>query len=259
MRKSLELVKGKPNRNPEKSTTSSPSEKKPASSASLPKLKRAPSKFALVRSAAALRRLGVKQSDLAKVPPISDLLARAYGRPGGLGGEIIPGNPRKAVDDLRFSPDPIAQKFIETWDAIPKRDRESLSIEAVCLKAQVSPQEFLGHVFLMRQSLSKAESSLVAVNSFPDVVRNMVTYASLPGGDVDRKMLAQHHAIGFLPTPKGTSVSVNLFGGEAKFSSENDDEGDDPEFAGFNDAFSGGNKELDEWSNDRNLLLGDGK
>jgi len=188
------------------------------------------------------------------------MLARAYGRPGKEWGSIIPGSPLKAVEDLRFSPDPIAQKFIETWDSIPAGDRRCLSIEAVCLKASVSPQEFLGHVFLMRQSLCKAESSLTAVNAFPDVVRNMVTFAATPGGDQDRKMLAQHPAIGFLPTPKGQSISVNLFGGEAKFSS--DDEGDDdsdPEFDGFNDAFSGGNKELESWSENRNRLLGDGK
>jgi hypothetical protein len=98
----------------------------------------------------------------------------------------------------------------------------------------------------------------VALNAFPDVVRNMVTYANLPGGEQDRKMLAQHPAIGFLPTPKGQSISVNLFGGEAKFHA--DEEGDDdPEFVGFNDAFSGGNKELEAWSDRRNKLLSDGK
>ena len=258
MHNSLELVKGRKSRKAPKSTTSSPSTENPISPPSSPNLKKAPSKLALARSAAALRRLGISKSDLAKVPPVSELLARAYGRPGKEWGQIIPGDPRKAVEDLRFSPDPTAQRFIETWDAIPKGDRPSLSIEAVCLKADVSPQEFLGLVFLMRQSLSKAESSLVAVNAFPDVVRNMVTFAATPGGDADRKMLAQHPAIGFLPTPKGQSISVNLFGGEAKF--HDDDEGDDdPEFAGFNDAFSGGNKELEQWSNDRNLLLGDGK
>jgi hypothetical protein len=206
----------------------------------------------LVRAAAALRRLGLTKADVAKCPPISDMLARAYARDGK------PGNPRDAVNDLRFSPDPVAVKFLETYDAIPARDRQSLSIEAICLKAEVSPQEFLGHVFLMRQSLCKAESSLVAVNSFPDTVRSMVASASLlgPAGTADRKMLAQHSAIGFLPSPKGATVSVNLFGGEASFKGDDEDESDDdPEFAGFDDAFSGGNKELDVWNQNRRLLL----
>jgi hypothetical protein len=165
---------------------------------------------------------------------------------------------RQSIEDLRFSPDPIAIKFLETYDALPAGDRPYLSLEAVCLKAGVSPQEFLGHVFLMRQSLGKAESSLVAVNAFPDVVRSMVDYAKMPNGDADRKMLAQHPAVGFLPNPKGTTLSVNLFGGEAKFS-EDDDGDSDPEFDGFNDAFSGGNKELEEWSKNKEMLLGDGK
>jgi hypothetical protein len=185
------------------------------------------------------------------------MLARAYGRPGKIPGQIIPGSPLKAIEDLRFSVDPVAVKFLETYDSIPNGDRPSLSIEAVCLKASVSPQEFLGHVFLMRQSLCKAESSLVAVNAFPDVVRNMVEFAAMPGGDQDRKMLAQHPAIGFLPTPKGVTMSVNLFGGETKFSSDEDGGDDDDEI--FNQTFSGKVKDLEVWAEDRHALLTDGK
>ncbi len=203
--------------------------------------------------------MGIKQADLSKVPAISEMLGRAYGRAGKEFGQIVPGNPRQAIDDLRFSEDPVAVKFLETYDSIPAGDRRLVSIEAICLKANVSPQEFLGHVFLMRQSLCKAESSMTAVNAFPGVVRDMVASASLLGlpGAADRKMLVQHTAIGFLPAPKGQSISVNLFGGEASFSG--DDEKDDPEWAGFNDAFGGGNKELEQWNNDRRLLLEDGK
>ena len=71
----------------------------------------------LARSAAALRRLGLKKDDIAKCPPISDMLARAYAK-----GEK-PGNPKDAVADLRFSEDPVAVKFLETYDAISDRDR----------------------------------------------------------------------------------------------------------------------------------------
>ena len=239
-----------------KPTTNSPPTSPAPSSKSSRTLKRVPRKGELVRSAAALRRLGLRKDEVAKCPPISEMLARAYSK-----GER-PGNPKDAVADLRFSLDPVAVKFIETWDSIPERDRQSLSLEAICLKAEVSPQEFLGHVFLMRQSLCKAESSLVAVNSFPDTVRHMVASASLPGpaGTADRKMLAQHSAIGFLPSPKGATVSVNLFGGEATFKSDDEGESDDdPEFAGFDDAFGGGNKELETWNQTRRLLLEGGK
>jgi hypothetical protein len=55
-------------------------------------------------------------------------------------------------------------------------------------------------------------------------------------------------------------VSVNLFGGEATFKGDDEDESeDDPEFAGFDAAFSGGNKELDVWNANRRLLLEGGK
>jgi hypothetical protein len=166
----------------------------------------------------------------------------------------IYGSARKSIDDLRFSPNPTALRFLQVYDSLPKNDRERVPLEAICIKAEVSPQEYLGMVFLMRQSLGKAESSLLAVSAFPNVVQDMVKFAAEPAGYADRKMLAQHPAIGFLPNPKGASLSVNLFGGEASF----EEKDADPEFDGFTEAFSGKN-ELEEWSKNKEILLGDGK
>ena len=205
----------------------------------------------------ALRRLGVTKKELDRAPQISDMLARAYGRQTSE-GDILPGNPKCAIDDSRLSSDPVAGKFLEVYDRIPKSDVDRISIEAICIKAQVSPQEFLGHVFLMRQSLAKAESSLVAINAFPSVVQKMVESASIlgPNGVQDRRTLAQHPAIGFLPSPKGMIMNVNLFDSNAK-PSEEEEEGDDD--AIFNATFSGKTADLEEWADNRRTLLDDRK
>jgi hypothetical protein len=197
------------------------------------------------RTASALRRIGVKADLLEKQPQISDMLARIYKKP------------HSAVNDLRFSPDPVAVRFLAVYDEIPEKDRQSLPIEAICLKAGVDTKEFLGLVFLMRQSLGKAEGSLIAVHSFPKIVKNMVKYAGQPGGVADRKMLAQHPAIGFLPSPKGATLSVKLFGSDVQFSSEDEEQEDDD--AVFNATFSGKQADLEEWAEDRRALLSDGK
>ena len=258
MRKSSESEKNSsPNPRARKSTKSSPQTAPESSNNSLG---RCPKADELPRASAALVRLKISEKELASVPRISDWLKSAYAKIGS-NGRKYPGSAHRAVDDLRFSPDPVAQRFIETYDKIPSEDLRSLPLEAICLKAGVSATEFIGMVFLARQSLGKAESSFVAVNAFPDVVRDMVRSSRLASGHQDRKMLAQHTAIGFLPAPKGASIAVNLFGGEAKFSGgeEDQDDGDDDEIAGFNDAFSGGIKEVEEWSDARRKLLESGK
>ena len=203
-----------------------------------------------------MRRMGIAKRDLERSPQISEMIGRMYGTPNH------PHNPRKSIDDLRFSADPIAIRFLEVYDSLPALDRKLVPLEAICMKAEISPQSFLGCVFLVRQSLSKAESAMVAVNSFPNVVRKMVEYAEMPGGETDRRMLAQCPAVGFLPTPKGASIKVNLFGSGDAFREDDDDDegGDEPDdYRGFDDAFSGGNKELEKWNEDRRKLLTDGK
>lgn len=161
------------------------------------------------------------------------------------------GAAHKAVDALRFSQDPQAIAFLEVYDELPVCDRENyLTLEAICLKAHVSPSAILGATLMASKQLMAQESALKAIIAHPEVVDSTITAAKLLGGDKDRKML--HEAVGFLPTKPGNSINVNLLGGNPQYqNTPEDDEGES-----FNEAFPSINADLEQWSDNRRKLLG---
>lgn len=196
----------------------------------------------LKRADAALGRLGIDPDELAKQPNISDMLKRVFGTAS------------KAIDALRFSTDPIAVAFLEAYDGLPICDRETyLTLEAICLKAQVSPPALLGATLMASKQLMAQESALKAMVAHPDVVDSTIQFAKLPGGYKDRKML--HESVGFLPTNKGNSLNVQLVNGVTQYNTNSEDSDDEESFG---QAFPSINAELEGWSENRRLLL-DGK
>lgn len=204
----------------------------------------------LVRKDAALRRLGFKKQDLDSVPEISSILKSTMG------------SVKKAIAAMRFSNQACIQTFLDTYDAVPEGDREYLSLEAIALKAGVKTPELLGATLLSCKTLRAQESALIAMNSHRKVLKKTIEYAMEPGGHKDRQML--HEAIGFLPSPRGVNMSVNLLGGNPQYTEPKKEE---PESGGdiiegsaeddFVQAFPSVNGKLEEWSTDRNKLLAD--
>lgn len=194
-----------------------------------------------------MRRLGIEAEDFSRCPKITDSLQLAF--------KTI----KAAIEIARFSDETTVIEFFEAYDAIPAGDRDYVPIEAVCLKAQITPSALLGSIFMATKALRGHESAMIAVNSFPDVVQSMVRFAKEPGGERDRKMLAESAVIGFLPTPKGVSMSVNLLGGgvpqlqnpEKVQTFESDPEEE------FRELFPSISRDLEEWSADRKRLLAD--
>lgn len=207
------------------------------------KSKKAPKAKGLVRKDAALRRLGITKDDLELVPVISDILKSAFK------------NTKAAIQAIRHSQEDAAIEFLKVYDELPAGDRDYIPIEAVCLKAAVSPSALLGATFLACKTMRGQESALIAVNAHPAVLKSTILFANLPGGDRDRKML--HEAVGFLPTPKGGSINVNLMGGVPQFN--NPDREPEAEEADFGTLFPAIGKNLEAWSDDRRKLLEGGK
>ena len=154
-----------------------------------------PKAGALRRKDAALDRLGVSAEQLASCPQITPIFE-------------TPSNLRDAISALRFSNDPVAAKFIGTYDKIPAGDRAYLSIEAVAIKADVDFNELLGSMIFSFRSAQAQKSGIMAMAEHPDVLRASLLYACSPAGVQDRRML--HEAVGFLPTPKGMSLNLNF-------------------------------------------------
>lgn len=178
---------------------------------------------------------------LERIPKITDTLKSSF--------KTI----KDAVEAIRFSNETAAIEFLDVYDSLPIGDRQYLSIEAICLKAEIAPSAFLGAVFMACKDLRGKESALIAINSHPQVLKDTIRFASEPGGDRDRKML--HEATGFLPTPKGGSINVNLMNNVPQF--KNPERVPEPEEEDFAELFPSISRDLEEWSLDRKRLLAD--
>jgi hypothetical protein len=206
-----------------------------------------PKPGSLPRRELAKRRFGVSDKKLQFVPKITPILRSSIG------------SAKKAIELLRFSNDPAAVTFFEIYDGIQEGDRESISIEAVCVKAEISTPTLLGAALLIAQKIRGTESAMLAVNAHPKILRRTIELADLPGGFQDRKVL--HEAIGFLPSSKGMNIAVNLggpgqlAGGTAPPALEAGDSDEPSEEAQFSEMFPSVNKQIEKWSDSKRKML----
>lgn len=149
----------------------------------------------LARRLAALKRLGVTEDQVLKAGNISALLKAGK---GGLTG---------ALGAMRLSPDLSIISFLERYDSIPVRDRDSLSWEAIAIAAKVDLAHLLGSVIMAIQAHSNNAVKIIALSNHPDITQKRVEFAQLPGGVQDRTAIDT--ALRFLPTAKGSTIVFN--------------------------------------------------
>lgn len=166
-----------------------------------------------VRRKEALRRLGVKEQELKSVPNISSLLAQAN---GGLD---------QVIEAMRFSVSPAVESFLEVYDSTPARDRQHLPWEALVLKSGVDGTMLLGAAVLAIQNYSANAVKVIALSNHPRIMQARVASAMLPGGISDRHAIDT--ALGFLPSPKGSTFIINPVGKEIGKGSDDDGPEDD--------------------------------
>jgi hypothetical protein len=187
----------------------------------------------------------VSQEDVDRAPNISGMIRRLLGKTA------------KAIAALRFSSDPIVESLLQVYDRLPVGDRDLVPLEAICIKAEVTPPAILGALMICIRQTNGQESALKAMIAHPKIVDATVRYAKLAGGDKDRKML--HESIGFLPTKQGGNINVNLLGGgQPKLTATAEDEEDDDDTS-FREAFPTISGKLEGWSESRRKLLENGK
>lgn len=166
--------------------------------------------------------------------------------------KVIGGRTR-AIETLKFSQHPDAKKLLEFCQRIKFANREKVPFEAMCLAAGVDVVTIWGALILAARDTSRAESALITMMEHPDVVRATVDFAkgSILGSK-DREMV--HKAVGWLPTPKGSNINVNVFD-----PSKESSDGEDGEGQSLDDVFGSDPMEIEGWGNDRRKLLEAGK
>ena len=159
----------------------------------------------------------------------------------------------RAIETLKFSKDPAAIRLLEFCEKLDWNTRQELPIEAFCIAAGVDPTQILGAIILAARDVSRAESALITMREHPDVVEATAVFAKNgPDNAKDREMF--HKAAGWLPTPKGSNINVNVFDPKKDVEGSEDDEGPD-----IDGVFGTDVMEIENWGNDRQKLLANGK
>lgn len=197
----------------------------------------------------------ITKRNLENCPKIEDSLKRA------IGGRL------RAIETLKFSQHPDAKKLLEFCQRIKFANRDKVPFEAMCLAAGVDVMTIFGALILAARDVSRAESALITMTEHPNVVRatvddatqrvpildknaNLVGYA--PASAKAQEMV--HKAVGWLPTPKGSNINVNVFDPH-----KDTEEGGDDEGQSLDDVFGSNPMEIEDWGNDRRKLLEAGK
>lgn len=119
---------------------------------------------------------------------------------------------------MRFSEDGLIQEFLELYDSLPVRDRESLPIEAIAIAANINPSHLLGEIMLAMRDHSVNEVKIAAIAAHPKIMRQQVKHAMTQDGYNDRRDL--NMMLGALPSPKGPTFINRYFAGNQKDESE---------------------------------------
>jgi len=117
-------------------------------------------------------------------------------------------SPHRAIPILRFSEDVTIVEFLRAYDAVPEGDLKYLPFEAIVLKSGVNPKELLGAIIFCFKNVQASKSALLAMAEHPKVLKKRIQFAKERGGTRDRDALDT--AVGFLPSPKGGTISLNF-------------------------------------------------
>lgn len=187
-------------------------------------------------------KVGLREYELC--PKISDIIHEC------IGGRY------RALETLKFSSNPSARQLLEFSQKLPLNMMTEIPIEAICLAAKVEVATIAGALVMATRDVARMKSALITMREHPDVVQATAdvaktrdTYAAK-----DREMF--HKAVGWLPTPKGSSVNVNVFDPHKGTDDEDDSADGVPSLEAV---FDSDPKEIEAFGDRRRALLESGK
>jgi hypothetical protein len=144
------------------------------------------------------RALKVKKAMLMKMP-FKGNLSFAISK--------IPGGKHTFLEFARMSENAEVKNLVAKWDSLKIADKQKCSIDDLCNAMGMRPLDLLKEVTGIAYEYNTDLSNFIAAVAQPRVVEAGIKKAMKPDGVDDRRMLHQHS--GFIPSPKGPSITVN--------------------------------------------------
>jgi hypothetical protein len=135
--------------------------------------------------AGAIKRLGVAPEQLQSLPSITHLLEQAD---GGIATVLAA---------LRLCDDNDAQRFLDRYEHVSVSDREYLSLEEICVAAEVAPKRLLEMAVSALVEDSQSAGRIIAATYHPRVIKATAQAAMYADGHQDRKLFLS--GSGFVP------------------------------------------------------------
>lgn len=200
-----------------------------------------PASEAILRKFLVRYKVGIREYELC--PKINDIVHEC------IGGRF------RAIETLKFSSNPSARVLLEFCNKFSPDKITQIPIEALCLAAKVEVATIAGALVMSARDVSKMKSALITFKEHPDVVQATADVAKTRDtfASKDREMF--HKAVGWLPTPKGSSVNVNVFDPKQVSSEDEDDDG----IPSLEAVFDNDTREIENWGDARRKLLEAGK
>ncbi len=163
----------------------------------------------------ALRKLGIVEADLARVPKITPRVKEAVGTIG------------EAVSILAGDDSPDSILFMEKWNMLTKVEQREIHLEDVIVAANLTGRRFMellagasfdhsatvSKIFVSRSQLKVLQSTVkAATDEVPITAYNAETGETEIEGRTNGDVKAQevfHKITGALPTPKGSNFTFN--------------------------------------------------
>lgn len=155
----------------------------------------------------AIERLGITDRSLIRtLPPITSQLRMLAKK---LRKRKLPASP---FYYLKCSADERARRIVELYYSLPKNQRDLPPIEAYCFAISADPEAILTLIVRASATLARMSSAVIASANHPLITDSTVDIALDPREETKDRLVAQtliHKAVGFLPTPKGSQITVN--------------------------------------------------
>lgn len=119
------------------------------------------------------------------------------------------GGVKACVEALRSDDSPDAATFIEKWDSLTPSDQKLLSIEEICIAANLTPRRLVEVVTGALMSQGDFAAKIIVASSKPDIIKRMAKEAKTALGEKDRENFLRGKDVDWFVPTKGITIDAS--------------------------------------------------